>query len=73
MLPKINAVKKNENDKFVITLGEFLVSDKEFETKEEAENYIAESYNFTEFEEQVICAIVLKVNLLNEQIKEDEK
>lgn len=73
MLPKINAVKKGEDDKFVITLGEFLVDNKEFDTREEAEHYIAESYTLTEFDEQVICAIVLKVTQLHNQIKNEEK
>lgn len=73
MLPKVNAIKKGETDKFVITLGEFLVTNKEFDTKKDAENYIKLSYTLTKFDEQVICAIILKITELHNQIKNKEK
>lgn len=73
MLPKVNVIKKDEKDKFVITLGEFLVHDIEFDTKKAAENHIKLFYTLTNFDEQVICAMILKIIKLQNEIKNEEK
>lgn len=73
MLPKVNAIKEGEDTKFIITLGEFSVNNEKFETQEDAERYIAENYNFTKLEEQVICATMLKIIEINNQLKNKEK
>ena len=73
---KINAVKKGEDDKFVVTIGESLALPNEFDTQEEAEEFLEENVKLTEAEWQLIGTFALEItkltNSLN-QIKEEEK
>lgn len=73
---KINAVKKGEDNKFVVTIGESLALPNEFNTQEEAKEFLKKHVKLTEAEWQLIGAFALEIikltNSLN-HIKEEEK
>lgn len=73
---QINAIKKGEEDKFVVTIGESLALSNEFETQEEAKEFLKKHVKLTEAEWQLIGTFALEIikltNSLN-QIKEEEK
>lgn len=73
---RINAIKKGEEDKFVITIGESLALPNEFDTQKEAKEFLEKNVKLTEIEWQLIGTFAVELNkLINSlnQIKEEEK
>lgn len=70
---KVRAFKKNEEDKFTFTVGEYLVSPLMFDTQEEAEQYLKENFKLTNLDLAIISAISHKIRKLSEeQLKNEE-
>lgn len=64
---KVSAFKRNEEDIFTYTIGEFLVSPLVFNTQEEAEQYLKENLKLTNLDLAAIGAMFLKLKKMNEE------
>ena len=66
-LVKVRAIKENEEDKFIFTVGEYTVAPLVFDSQEEAEQYLEENFKLTNLDLSVICAICQKLNNLQKE------
>ena len=64
---KVSAIKENEEDKFVFTVGQYVATPHVFDTREEAEEYLRENFRFNNMELSIIGAMSRKLNELYEQ------
>ena len=69
---QVRAFKKNEQDKFTFTVGEYIVSPLIFDTQEEAEQYLEENFNLTNLDLSIIGAMCQRLNELNKQQLKNE-
>ena len=53
----IACVKENEEDRFILTLGEYRLTDDVFESREEAEMYV--NNLFSEPQQELMTAIIM--------------
>ena len=71
---KVRAFRENEEDKFTLTVGEYIVSPLMFDTQEEAEKYLKYNFKLTNLDLAIIGAMCQKINeLSNKQPKNEEK
>ena len=71
---KVRAFKENEEDKFTLVIGEYVVSPLVFDNYEEAEQYLNENFRLTNLDLSIIGATCQKLNQLNNQkLKNEEK
>lgn len=68
----IRAIKKGEEDKFILTIGQYNVSPIEFDTQEEAEAFLKEHFKFNNFELNVIGAMCMQLNKLEKQVLDNQ-
>lgn len=68
---QIRAIKVNEEDKFILTLGKYNVSPVTFDSQEEAENFLKEHFKFNNFELSIIGAMCSQLRDL--EIQEELK
>lgn len=61
---KVRAFKENEEDRFTLVVGEYVVSPLVFETQEEAEQYLEDNFNLTNLDLSIIGAMCQKLNQL---------
>lgn len=61
---KVRAIKRNEEDKFTFAVGEYIVSPLEFDSQEEAEQYLKENFSLTNLDLSIIGAMCQKLNNL---------
>lgn len=54
---QVRAIKKDEEDKFILTLGKYDVSPVLFDTQKEAEDFLTEHFKFNNFELSIIGAM----------------
>lgn len=66
----VRPIKKGEEDKFILTLGEYNVSPTEFDTLEEAEKFLKDNFKFNNFELSIIGAMCSQLNKLEQREKE---
>lgn len=64
---KVTCVKDGENDKFIFTVGQYSVSPLEFDSQEEAEQYLKENFTFTNLDLSIIGAISQRLFELNNE------
>lgn len=64
---QVRAMRKGEEDKFVFTVGEYVVTPHVFDTQEEAMNYLDEHFKLTNMDLAIIGAMCQKLNELNNQ------
>lgn len=64
---KISAIKENEEDKYVFTVGQYIVTPHIFDTQEEAEKYLHDNFKFNNMELSIIGAMSCKLNELCEE------
>ncbi len=64
---QVRAMRKGEEDKFVFTVGEYVVTPHIFDTQEEAMKYLNEHFKLTNMDLAIIGAMCQKLNELNEQ------
>jgi hypothetical protein len=71
---QVRAMRRGEEDKFVFTVGEYVMTPHIFDTQEEAMNYLNEHFKLTNMDLAIIGAMCQKLNELNkEQLKNEEK
>lgn len=68
----VRTIKKDEEDKFILTLGEYNVSPIEFNTQEEAEKFLKDNFKFNNFELSIIGAMCSQLNKLEKQMLNDQ-
>lgn len=71
---KVRAFKENEEDKFTLAVGEYIVSPLTFNSQEEAEQYLKENFKLTNLDLSIIGAMCQRLNELNKkQLKNKKK
>lgn len=71
---QVRAMRKGEEDKFVFTVGEYVVTPHVFNTQEEAIEYLNKNFKLTNMDLAIIGAMCQKLNELNkQQLKSEEK
>lgn len=71
---QVRAMRKGEEDKFVFTVGEYIVTPHVFNTREEAIDYLNEHFKLTNMDLAIIGAMCQKLSELNnQQSKSKEK
>lgn len=70
---KVNCIKQGEEDKFILTVGQYSVTPIVFDTREQAETFLETKFKLTNFDLSVIGAMCQRLNELNEQDKLNSK
>ena len=70
---KVTCIKQGEEDKFILTVGQYSVTPIVFDTQEEAETFLETKFKLTNLELSVIGAMCQRLNELNEQNKSNCK
>lgn len=70
---KVSCVKKGEEDKFILTVGQYNVTPIEFDTQEQAQTFLETKFKLTNFDLAIIGAMCQRVNELHEQDKSNSK
>ena len=69
---QVRAVRRGEEDKFIFTVGEYVVTPHIFDTQEEAVEYLNEHFKLTNMDLAIIGAMCQKLNELNKQQLKNE-
>lgn len=70
---QVRAMRNGEEDKFVFTVGEYVVTPHVFDSQEEATNYLNEHFKLTNMDLAIIGAMCQRLNEINNQLKNEEK
>ena len=70
---QVRAMRKGEDDKFVFTVGEYIVTPHVFDTQEEAMNYLNEHFKLTNMDLAIIGAMCQRLNEINNQPSKNEE
>lgn len=70
---QVRAMRKGEEDKFVFTVGEYIVTPHVFDTQEEAMKYLDEHFKLTNMDLAIIGAMCQRLNEINNQQPKNEK
>lgn len=74
---KVTCIKEGEDDKFILTVGQYNVTPIVFDTREQAETFLDTKFKLTNFDLSIIGAMCQRINELNEldnqQSKNEEK
>ena len=71
---QVRAIRNGEEDKFVFTVGEYVVTPHVFDNQKEAIEYLNEHFKLTNMDLAIIGAMCRRLNELNEeQLKNEEK
>ena len=70
---KVTCVKQGEEDKFILTVGQYSVTPIVFDTREQAETFLETKFKLTNFDLAIIGAMCQKLNELSEQDKSRAK
>ena len=71
---KVTCVKQGEEDKFILTVGQYSVTPIVFDTREQAETFLETKFKLTNFDLSIIGAMCQRLNELNnQQLKNEEK
>lgn len=70
---KVTCIKEGEEDKFILTVGQYSVAPIIFDTQEEAETFLKTNFKLTNLDLTIIGAICQKLNELSEQDKLNSK
>lgn len=70
---QVRAMRKGEEDKFVFTVGEYVVTPHVFDTREEAMAYLDKKFKLTNMDLAIIGAMCQKLNELNNQQSKNEE
>ena len=69
---QVRAVRRGEEDKFVFTVGEYVVTPHVFNTQKEAMDYLNEHFKLTNMDLAIIGAMCQRLNELNKQQLKNE-
>ena len=70
---QVRAIRREEEDKFVFTVGEYVVTPHVFDNQEEAIEYLNEHFKLTNMDLAIIGAMCQRLNELNEQQSKNKK
>lgn len=70
---KVSCIKDGEDDKFILTVGQYNVTPIVFETQEQAETFLETKFKLTNFDLAVIGAMCKRLNEINELDKSNSK
>lgn len=70
---QVRAIRNGEEDKFVFTVGEYVVTPHIFDSQEEAMEYLNEHFKLTNMDLAIIGAMCQKLNELNNQQPKNER
>lgn len=70
---KVSCVKDGEDDKFILTVGQYNVSPILFDTQEQAQTFLDEKFKLTNLDLSIIGAMCQRLNELNEEKLKNEK
>ena len=70
---QVRAMRKGEEDKFVFTVGEYIVTPHVFDTQEEAMKYLNENFKLTNMDLAIIGAMCQRLNEINNQQPKNEE
>lgn len=70
---KVNCVKEGEEDKFILTVGQYSVTPIVFDTREQAETFLETKFKLTNFDLSIIGAMCQRLIELIEQNKSNSK
>lgn len=74
---QVRAMRRGEEDKFVFTVGEYIVTPHVFNTQEEAMKYLDENFKLTNMDLAIIGAMCRRLNEISESenstFKKEEK
>ena len=69
---QVRAMRRDEEDKFIFTVGEYVVTPHVFDTREEAVDYLNEHFKLTNMDLSIIGAMCQRLNELNKQQLKNE-
>lgn len=70
---QVRAMRNGEEDKFVFTVGEYIVTPHVFNTQEEATKYLNENFKLTNMDLAIIGAMCQRLNEINNQQPKNEE
>ena len=70
---KVTCIKQGEEDKFILTVGQYSVTPIVFDTREQAETFLETNFKLTNFDLAIIGAMCQRLNELSEQNKPNFK
>ena len=70
---KITCVKQGEEDKFILTVGQYSVAPIVFDTRAQAETFLEKKFKLTNFDLSIIGAMCQRLNELNKQQPKNEE
>ena len=70
---KVTCVKQDEEDKFILTVGQYSVTPIIFDTREQAETFLETKFKLTNFDLSIIGAMCQRLNELSNQNKSNSK
>lgn len=71
---KISCIKDGEDDKYILTVGQYNVAPLLFDSQEEAEEFLEKNFKLTNLDLSIIGAMCQRLNEINtQQLKNEEK
>ena len=71
---KVSCIKEGEDDKFILTVGQYNVTPIVFDTQEQAQTFLETKFKLTNFDLAIIGAMAQRLNEINnQQLKNEEK
>lgn len=70
---QVRAMRRGEEDKFVFTVGEYVVTPHVFDSQEEAMKYLDEHFKLTNMDLAIIGAMCQRLNEINNQQVKNKK
>ena len=70
---QVRAMRNGEEDKFVFTVGEYVVTPHVFDNQEEAIKYLDEHFKLTNMDLAIIGAMCQKLNEINKQQSKNKR
>ena len=68
---KVTCIKQGEEDKFILTVGQYSVTPIVFDTREQAETFLETKFKLTNFDLAIIGAMCQRLNELYELNKQN--
>lgn len=70
---KVTCIKQGEEDKFILTVGQYNVTPIVFDTQEQAQTFLEIKFKLTNLDLAIIGAMCQRLNEINEQDKSNSK
>lgn len=70
---KVTCIKQGEEDKFILTVGQYNVTPIIFDTREQAETFLEIKFKLTNLDLAIIGAMCQRLNEISEQDKSNSK